>query len=124
RFSPLVSAPDQVLGVIFNMVGLGMLAFFLVFAWRVLRKPLTGGDGVLVLGVRYACVSTVLAYAVGLLMFGIGGAGVGESGNLLPLHAVGFHGLQAIPLVALLLRWGDLPTETARRWVHAAGLSW
>jgi hypothetical protein len=57
-------------------------------------------------------------------MSALGGPGVGESGNLLPLHAAGFHGIQAIPLVALLLGWARAPEAVARRAVHLAGLAW
>jgi hypothetical protein len=124
RFSFLASPPDQLLGATLNFVGVGLLVMFLIFAWRTLRRPTAGADGVLMLGVRYACVSTVLAYAVGMVMFAIGGSSFGETGNLLPLHAIGFHGLQAVPLVALQLRWSTLPADVARHWVHAAGLSW
>ena len=36
----------------------------------------------------------------------------------------GFHGLQAVPLVALILGWARVPVEAARRWVHVAGITW
>ena len=53
-----------------------------------------------------------------------GGPRVEPSGNLLPLHAAGFHGIQAIPLIALLLGWAGVPNEDARRAVHLGGLFW
>jgi hypothetical protein len=49
---------------------------------------------------------------------------VPDAGNLLVLHAAGFHGLQAGPIVALLLRWAHTAVSVARRWVHLAGLVW
>ncbi len=124
RFSLSAAPVDLAAFVGFSLVGLGLFALFLVFAWRVLKRSLSGPDGLLALGVRYACGSTLLAYAVGFCMQALGGARVGATGNLLPLHAVGFHGLQAVPLVALLLRWSVVPQDAARRWVHAAGLTW
>ena len=52
------------------------------------------------------------------------GRAVAPEGSVLPLHAAGFHAVQAIPLVALLLAWSSVPIEMARRWVHVAGGAW
>jgi hypothetical protein len=47
-----------------------------------------------------------------------------EAGNLLVVHAAGFHGLQVVPLVALFLRWAETEASVVRRRVHVAGLTW
>jgi hypothetical protein len=54
----------------------------------------------------------------------IGGRTWGEDASILPYHALGFHGLQAVPLVAWLLARSSVDRDTAPRWIHAAGLSW
>jgi hypothetical protein len=124
RFSPHALAVDQLFGAAFNAVGFGLFVLFLIFAWRVLKRSLVSADGLLVLGTRYACASTLLAYLTGFWMFALGGPNVGPAGNLLPLHAIGFHGLQAVPLVALLLHRSAVPRDVARGWIHATGLTW
>ncbi|MGH7477325.1 MAG: hypothetical protein ACRELD_13715, partial [Longimicrobiales bacterium] len=57
-------------------------------------------------------------------MSGLQGRFLNGTGNLMPVHAAGFHGLQAIPLVALLLGWSGVPAAHATRWIHAAGSGW
>ncbi len=39
-------------------------------------------------------------------------------------HALGFHALQAVPLVAWLFSRSLAPEQEARPWVHAAGAAW
>jgi hypothetical protein len=79
----------------------------------------------LVLGVRYGAAAVVLGgFAAGVWMGVAQGRHVGESASLLPLHALGFHGLQAIPLVAWLLERSPVPPGRARARVHAAGVLW
>ncbi len=50
------------------------------------------------------------------------GRGMGLSGNLIPAHGLGVHGIQALPLLALLLTWGRV--HRARPLVHLAGAAW
>src|SRR6202007_1345535 len=42
---------------------------------------------------------------------------------ILPLHALGFHGLQAVPVVALLLTWAGVNAADTRKWVHTTGIA-
>jgi hypothetical protein len=53
-----------------------------------------------------------------------GGPISGAAGNILALHAVAFHGLQAVPLIALFLSWAGESETQGRRWVQIAGLMW
>ncbi len=124
RFSRVSSPLDQAIGGIFLLSALGIMVWFLVLVVRFFFRPTTGEGGPLVLALRYGAAASLLAFGVGIAMSALGGPRVGESGNLLPLHAAGFHGLQAIPLVALLLGWAQVPEEKSRRAVHLAGLAW
>ena len=120
RFSAVAGAPDQILGGIFFLDAIFIMVLFLVLAWRFVRAETTP----LRLAVRYAAAACLVAFGVGIWMSIFQGRMVGVEGNLLPIHAAGFHGLQAIPLVALLLVWGGAREGVAKRWVHIAGIAW
>lgn len=124
RFTRAGTPVDQILGGVFFLVAVGLIVLFVVLAARFLAARTPIGGTLFQLGVRYGCAATLAAHAVGMWMSANQGPRIGEGGNLLPLHAAGFHGLQALPLVALLFAWSHTPTETARRWVHAAGVAW
>ncbi len=120
RFSMFGGATDQILGGVFFLDAIVIMVLFLVLAWRFFRSEATP----LGLAVRYATVACSVAFAIGIWMSVFLSRMVGAEGNLLPLHAAGFHGLQAVPLVALLLVWGRVGQDGARRWVHIAGIAW
>ena len=120
RFSAVAGAPDQILGGVFFFDAVFIMLLFLVLAWRFLRAETT----LLRLAVRYAAAACLASFGVGIWMSIFQGRMTGLQGNLLPIHAAGFHGLQAIPLVALLLVWGRAQDGVARRWVHVAGIAW
>src|SRR5918911_2025868 len=124
RFTRHGSAVDNIAGILFGGTALGLITMFLILMWRFFSKRSAIKDKILLLGIRYGCVSVILGFGVGFWLGVNQGPKFGAAGNLLPLHAAGFHGLQAIPLVALLLGWARVPEESARRWVHAAGLAW
>ena len=120
RFSAVAGARDQMLGGVFFLDAVFIMVLFLVLAWRFLRAETT----LLRLAVRYAAAACLVSFGVGIWMSIFQGRMTGLEGNLLPIHAAGFHGLQAIPLVALLFVWGRAPASVARRWVHVAGIAW
>jgi Domain of unknown function (DUF4281) len=123
RFTRVGSVADQILGGVFFLVATGMIVLFAILAWKVLARRMDGADGPLLLSLRYAGAATFGAFAAGFWMSAVQGSRVGGT-SILPLHAIGFHGLQALPLVAILLTWAGAGAERARPWVHAAGAAW
>ena len=119
RFSRVGGPVDQALGGVFLLDAIFIMGLFARLAVKFFRAP----SAPLVVAVRYGTLACFMAFGVGILMSAINGRYVGE-GNLLVLHAAGFHGLQAVPLVALLFRWGNADRSTSRPLVHLAGLSW
>ena len=100
-----------------------MIVSFVVLAWKVLARRMDGADGPLLLSLRYGALATMGAFGAGFWMSAAQGSRTGEA-SILPLHAIGFHGLQALPLVAILLTWAAVPAHRVRPWIHAAGAAW
>ena len=120
RFSRVAGPVDQALGGVFLLDAIFIMGLFTLLAVKYFRAP----SAPLVIAVRYGTLACYTAFGVGILMSAINGRYVGDEGNLLVLHAAGFHGLQAVPLVALLFQWGNADRSTRRPLVHLAGLSW
>jgi hypothetical protein len=121
RFSRVAGPLDQAAAGVFFLVALSIMSCFTVLILKYFRAP----SDPRTVAVRYGAVASYIAFAVGIVMSVVTqGRHVPEAGNLLVLHAAGFHGLQAIPLVALLQRWARTPDLLARRTVHPAGLAW
>lgn len=121
RFTRAGGVVDQIAGAIFGLTALGFIVVTMILAVSFFRS---GKHDLATLALCYGFGSVTVAFVVGLWMSAIQGRHIGAEGNLLVAHGVGFHGLQAVPLVALLLLWSRLENRTARRVVHAAGGGW
>ncbi len=124
RFSRVASVPDQILGGVFGLTAIGMIVLFVILAKGFFKRGRSDARSPVLLAIRYGCAATVGAFAAGLWMSALQGRHTGAAGNILPLHALGFHGLQAIPIIALLLVWSGASDNEARRYVHFTGIAW
>jgi len=124
RFSKVATPLEQILGLVFFLVALTVMVLFLILAARFFRRGRADAGSPVLLAIRYACVGAIAGFAAGIWMSLINSRHTGASGNILPLHALAFHGLQAVPLVALLLTWAGATIEEARKWVHVTGIAW
>ena len=123
RFSRVEPA-SQIFGGIFFAVAVGIAVLSFALGTQAFETRAVGRRGLLVIAARWAAVSTTIGFLAGVWMSAMQGRAVAPEGSVLPLHAAGFHAVQAIPLVALLLAWSSVPIEMARRWVHVAGGAW
>ncbi|HET9362262.1 MAG TPA: ABA4-like family protein [Vicinamibacterales bacterium] len=114
----------SIFGGIFFATALGIMTLSVALAARAFEVRTEGRGGLLVVAARWASASMLMGFLAGFWLSANQGRFVGESGNLLPLHAAGFHAVQAVPLVALMLAWSAMPVGIARRWVHVAGAAW
>ncbi len=121
RLSQVAGPADQIIGGVFFLDALLILGCFVVLAVKYFRAA----PSPVILAVRYGALASFVAFGVGIWMTAVTqGRYVAEAGNLLPLHAVGFHGLQAVPMLALLAGWAVIPEPLVRRRVHLVGSLW
>ncbi len=123
RFTTHGSPIDQMLGGVFFLQANGLVVLFIILAVKIFRNK-TPSNPLLLMAARYAFAATLIAFAAGEWMSFAGGPISGAAGNILALHAVAFHGLQAVPLIALFLSWAGESETQGRRWVQIAGLMW
>lgn len=124
RFTRVGGPVDQIAGSVFGAIAMLLIAVFTVLAVKLVRRGTGGPEGLILLAFRYAIVATMIAFAAGIWMSFNQGRYTGAAGNILPLHAFGFHSLQAIPLVAWLFSRSAVADQEARAWVHRAGIAW
>lgn len=115
---------DDLLSTVFGLVSIGIMIHFGVFAHGFIRARVLSCDPLILTSVRYAIAATILAFAAGIWMIVQEGRYTPDGGNLLWLHAAGFRGLQALPLVGWLVAHARVSGRSAALWVHTAGLSW
>ena len=124
RFSRVATPVDQILGGVFFLTALTIAVLFVIMAVKFFRRDRPDRDSPVLLAIKYGCAASIGAFAAGVWMSLIGGRTTGVAGNILPLHALGFHGLQAVPLIALLLLWSGADQHETRKWVHLTGVAW
>jgi hypothetical protein len=123
RFTDAGGAVDVVAGIIFGVTAALNTTLFVILGLRFFRTDVLTDRPTLLLGIRYGVVAVVISFAIGVVMSVNSGRAVGEAGNLLLTHALGVHGIQFVPVVALLLLWAA-SGQGATRWLHAAGVGW
>src|SRR5690606_26159326 len=99
RFSEIAGPVDQAIGGLFLIAAIGVMALFIVLLVSFARPGALPDHPGLRLALRYAAAGSLMGFGVGIAMSLIGGREVGAGGDLMLVHAAGFHALQAVPLV-------------------------
>jgi hypothetical protein len=123
RFTEAGAPLDQLAGIVFGVTAGLNTVVFLILGLRFFRAAVMHEQPTLRLGIRYGAAAVTLSFGVGILMSVMSGREVGDSGNLLLTHGLGVHGMQVVPLVALVLLWATTE-QRAKMWLHAAGIGW
>jgi hypothetical protein len=123
RFTEEGEPIDEIAGAIFGLAAALNTVLFVILGLRFFRSDVLADRPALRLGIRYGVAAVWLSFAVGIVMSFNTGRDIGEDGNLLLSHALGVHGLQAIPVVALLVAAAHT-TPPATTWLHVAGIGW
>jgi hypothetical protein len=123
RFTEEGGSIDVVAGIIFGLTALSNTVLFVILGLRFFRSDVLADRPVLRLGVRYGAAAVGISFAIGIVMSINSGRHLGEDGNLLLSHGLGVHGIQAIPVVALLVAAAHT-TPPATTGLHVTGIGW
>ncbi|WP_100406965.1 hypothetical protein [Bacillus solitudinis] len=124
RFSTSAGPLDIIFGALFGLFSIAIVIYYVIISINFFRKRTKVSRPLLVSGIRYGMLSTFIAFIGGLWMIALQGRYFGDSGNIIWLHGLAFHGLQIIPLIALLTEKTILSEKLKRRWIHISGVSW
>lgn len=106
RFVENGSAFDNAVAILFGVVALLLVLLYLPFAGSFFTRRSYKANPALATGIRYAMVAVFLSFAAGIWISMNQGRYVGLSGNIIWLHGLGFHALQAMPFAAWLVSFG------------------
>jgi hypothetical protein len=122
RFTEEGDTVDAVAGAVFGLTAGSTTVLFALLGIRFFRADVLGDRPVLRLGIRYGVAAVAVSFGIGVVMSINSGREVGDDGNLLLAHALGVHGLQVLPLVALAASASLLGQPS--RLVHVASVGW
>ncbi|OMP68426.1 hypothetical protein [Domibacillus epiphyticus] len=123
RFSTKGSAADIIAGISFGVVSIILVTLSLWLTIHFFKKIHTERP-LLLMGIRYALLSVMIAMAAGIWMSTLQSRYTGDSGNVMTLHGLGFHALQTLLLTGWLLEKAKVNEKTARLLLHAGSISW
>jgi hypothetical protein len=124
RFSRVGSVVDTIAGALFGLDSVLIIIVTLLLAIPFIRQRQPNERPLFVLGIRYAFLSTMIAFAAGLWMIALQSRYTGAAGNLIVLHGLGFHALQALPLLGWMLERTHIDRKRARRLIHTGSIAW
>lgn len=121
RFTQAGTMIDMIVGGVFGLISLLLMIFTVLLSVAFFKNNVSITKPMLY-GIRYSFVSMFIAYAAGLWMIALQSRYIGSSGNLIIIHGLGFHALQALPLMGWLL--SDRRIKRAGVLIHIGGCSW
>ncbi|MDQ0902003.1 ABC-type multidrug transport system permease subunit [Paenibacillus sp. V4I7] len=115
---------DEMVGDIFAFVALFLILCYLFLAIQYFRKKAYMRHPALVVGIRYAMIAVMLSFMAGIWISVNNGRIVGVHGNIIVLHGLGFHALQALPVVAWLSDRTSFTANARSKWTHLTGITY
>lgn len=123
RFTKVGAVYDKLIGLFLGLVSIVMI-LSLVYFMIVIFKQKNSSFPHILLSLRYACLSIMLAFISGIWMTILLDRVTPDGVNIMVLHFVGFHGYQAIPIIGWLVSKANLSSTVSKKIVHASGISW
>lgn len=124
RFSRAGSVGDMAAGMFFGVISLVLVTLALVLMVHFLRMKQPHERPLLILGIRYAFLSVLLANLAGIWMILLQDRFTGEGGNFIVLHGIGFHALQTLILPAWLLEKVQVHEFLKKSLIHYGSMFW
>lgn len=124
RFVQNGSTFDHVISVIFPAVAILLIVFYLILGAQYFRKRVMQAHPELGLGIRYAMIAVLVSFAAGIWISINAGRYTGIDGNIIWLHGLGFHALQAIPFMAWLSIRKSVNPAVKPILIHISGLAY
>ncbi|BAH42207.1 hypothetical membrane protein [Brevibacillus brevis NBRC 100599] len=115
---------DVAVGSIFTFVALLLVLFYVFIAIQFFRRKAYSLHPELAISIRYAMIAIMLSFAAGLWISFNYGRVVGEEGNIIWLHGIGFHALQAVPFVAWLAERKKHVSTARTGFIHLTGIAY
>ncbi|SFD77039.1 hypothetical protein SAMN05216378_1356 [Paenibacillus catalpae] len=124
RFVESDSIFDQTVGNIFTFVALFLVLFYVYLGVQFFRAKAYKIRPAIALSVRYAMIAVIISFAAGIWISANQGRYTGADGNIIWLHGLGFHALQAVPVVALLAERTYAKMSVRNKLIHITGLAY
>lgn len=124
RFSREGSIIDTIGGMLFGVVSLiiVILGLLLLVQFFRLKKPFH--RPLLIMGIRYAFLSVLVANIAGIWMILLQDRFTGDSGNLIVLHGISFHAMQTLIVPCWLLERVQLKEHSKKMLLHVGSIAW
>lgn len=124
RFTKAGTISDTIVGGFFGLISLVLIIVTVLLAVSFFSRRGPIKRPLLNLGIRYAFVSTMIAFVAGIFMSVLQSRYTGAAGNFIVLHGLGFHALQTLPLLGWLLEQAKSEENRARRLIHIGSIAW
>ncbi|WP_225435170.1 hypothetical protein [Bacillus aerolatus] len=124
RFSRAGDVADIIAGMLFGVVSLLLIALALLLTIQFFRIKYPYERPLLIMGIRYAFLSVLIANIAGIWMILLQDRFTGEAGNLIVLHGIGFHALQTLILPGWLLEKVQVNDRFKKRLIHYGSMAW
>jgi hypothetical protein len=116
--------PFSFLNDLITTVAALLIILFIIFTVIIVRTK-KEKHPLLLLSVKYSCAAVLLGGILsGVWMSAEQGRWVGDSGNIMIIHFIGFHSLQTLPIIGWILDNSNAALDKAKKITHTAGISW
>ncbi|USK32895.1 hypothetical protein LIT25_20270 [Bacillus sp. F19] len=124
RFSLEGTIVDTIGGMLFGVVSLLLVILTLLLMIQFFRMKPPYERPFLIMGIRYAFLSVLVANIAGIWMILLQERFTGDAGNLIVLHGIGFHALQTLVLPGLLLEKTHVDKRLKKWLIHFGSITW